>query len=117
MDDGAQVGALDVLHGDELHAIGFAQVVDADDVAVRDLRGEDELLLEAVDDGRVAGVLAADGLESDYTVKLDVTGLVDGSHAAFAKECEDFVALAEDISRFEKGLSPEERITASAAER
>ena len=37
MDEGAQVVALDELHGDELHAVGFAEVVDADDVAVRDL--------------------------------------------------------------------------------
>ena len=33
----AQVLAFDELHGDELHAVGFAQVVDADNVAMRHL--------------------------------------------------------------------------------
>ncbi len=37
----AQVLALDELHGDELDALGFRQVVDADHVAVRDLVGEE----------------------------------------------------------------------------
>ena len=36
VDEGAQVLALDEFHGDELHAIAFAEVVNADDVAVRD---------------------------------------------------------------------------------
>ena len=49
----AQVLTLDVLHGDELHAVGFAQVVNPDHVLVRDLGGQKQFLLEAVNDGRL----------------------------------------------------------------
>ena len=117
MDEGAKVDAFDVLHGDELHAVGFAEVVDADDVAVRDLGGEDELLLEALNDGGVAGVFAADGLERNDAIQLDVARLVDGSHAALAEQREDFIALAEDVAGLEHGLATEHRIAHGAAGR
>ena len=57
MNDGTKVLTLDVLHGDELHAFGFAQVVNTDDVFVRDLMGENQFLLEAVDNRLIAGEL------------------------------------------------------------
>ena len=111
MDEGAQVFTLDVLHSDELHALGFAQVVDADDVAVRDLRGEDQLLLEALDDCGVSGVFAADRLEGDGAVQLDVPGFVDGAHAAFAEQRDDFVALSEEKARLKNRLAAKDGVT------
>ena len=44
-----QALALDQLHREELDAVGLAQVVDAHHVLVRDLAGEHQLLLEALD--------------------------------------------------------------------
>jgi hypothetical protein len=40
MDEGAEILALDVLHGNELHPLGFAQVIDADDIFVCNLAGQ-----------------------------------------------------------------------------
>ena len=76
---------------------------------------EDQLLLEALDDGRVAGILAADDLESDDAIQLDVARLVDGAHAAFAEQREDFIALAENVAGLEHGLATEHRIAHGAA--
>ena len=117
MDEGAKVVAFDELHRDELHAVGITEVVDADDIAVRDLRGEDQLLLEALDYGGVAGEFAADGLEGDDAVQFEVTGLVDGSHATLAEKGEDFIALAEDVSGLKDGLAAEDRVADGAAGR
>ena len=103
-DDGVEVASVDVLHGDELHAFGFAEVVDADDVFVGDLGGEEELLLEALDDGAVAGELGTDDLEADGAADLDVPGFVDGAHAADAEHLDDFVTVAEEAAGFELAL-------------
>ena len=45
--DRRQVAALDVRHRDVLDAVDLAEVVNADDVLVRDLTREEQLLLEA----------------------------------------------------------------------
>src|SRR5205823_3742996 len=63
MDEGAEVLALDVLHGDELHAFGFAQVVNADYIFVGDLASEEQFLLEAVENSLIAGKIGPDRSE------------------------------------------------------
>ena len=105
MDEGTQVFTLDVLHRDELHALRFAQVIDADDIPMSDLRGEDQLLLEALDDGGVSGVFAANRLQGDGAVQLDVPGFVDGPHAAFAEQRDDFVSLPQQIASLKDRLA------------
>ena len=57
--DGVEILPLDILHGDELHPICFAEVVDADDVSVSDVARKKDLLLEAVDDCRIASEFRA----------------------------------------------------------
>ena len=52
LDERSQVLAFDELHGDELHAIGIAQVIDADYILVGDLVGQQKLLLESRQDRR-----------------------------------------------------------------
>ena len=47
--DAVQILAVHEGHRDELEALDFAQVVDAEDVLVRDLRAEEQLLLEPLD--------------------------------------------------------------------
>src|SRR5207248_11764777 len=37
MDEGAEILALDIFHGDELQSLGLAEVVNADNVLMRDL--------------------------------------------------------------------------------
>src|SRR5262249_37655728 len=65
----------------------------ADDVLVRDLAGEQELVLEALDRARIG--LAADGLERDLPVELAVAGAVDAAHPALADDLQDLVAVTE----------------------
>ena len=47
LEDGREVRALDVRHRDVLDAVDLAEVVNADDVLVRDLAREQQLALEA----------------------------------------------------------------------
>src|SRR5262249_31285228 len=44
-------------HGDKFHAVGFTQVVNAKNVPVRNSAGEKKLVLEALNNQRVAGEL------------------------------------------------------------
>src|SRR5207247_9580472 len=60
-----EVLAVDVLHGQELHAAGLAEVVDAEAVLVRDVAGELNLAFESLQDGRLTGRVEADEFESD----------------------------------------------------
>ena len=101
MDQGTQVLALDEFHGDELHAVGFAEVIDPHHVLVRDLGGEDELLLEAIDDGLTTGQVGANYFQRNRAVQFNVQRLVDGAHAAHAEYIEYLVAPTEHRSGFQ----------------
>ena len=98
-----QVLTLDVLHGDELHALSFAQVVDPDYVLVGDLGGQQQFLLEAVNDGLVAGQIRPDHFQSHHAVQFAVSRLVNRAHSAFAQNLQDFIALAQDCSGLKRG--------------
>ena len=63
-----QVFAFDELHGDELHAIGVAQVVDADHILMSNLMRQQQLLLESRQDRGIRGQLRADELQRHRTV-------------------------------------------------
>jgi hypothetical protein len=54
--------AVDVLHGDELDALGFAKVKDPNHIAVSHLPGEDQFLLESLDQGWITGIFLSDRL-------------------------------------------------------
>ena len=99
----AQVLTLDELHGDELHAVGFVQVVDADDVLMRDLPRQHQFLLEARQNGGIARKIGTNDLQSDNALHFHVAGLVDRAHAAHAEQLLDLVAAAEDVALMEDG--------------
>jgi len=73
-EDAGQVGALDVRHRDVLDAVDLAEVVDADDVPVRDLPGEQQFPLEPLLDllggRRIRHRLRADDLDRDRDFQL-----------------------------------------------
>src|SRR5262249_44277721 len=81
---GLEVAALDEFHGDELDAVGFAQIENADHVAVRYLARQDELLLEALQNFRQSGQFGTDHFESHQAVEFTVAGFVYGAHAALS---------------------------------
>src|SRR5438128_7882443 len=83
--EGAESLTLDVLHGDELHPLGFAQVVNANYILVGDLASEEQFLLEAIEDGLVAGKIGPNDFQGDWPTQLAVHGFVDRAHSAFAQ--------------------------------
>ena len=91
-----QVRPLDERHRDVLDAVGLTQIVNAEDVLVRDLPREQQLLLEApleVDaDAGIRQHLGPDHLERDRDAELLVLRLVDRAHAADAQQPLDAVA-------------------------
>ena len=92
-EEGLQIPAFHVVHGDELDVARRADVEDADDVAVGDETGQDQFLLEALQNVGIVGQFAADDFQGDDAVQLAVHGLVDRAHAAFAEHLQDFVAV------------------------
>jgi len=95
LDERREVFALDELHGDELHTIGFTEVEDADDVFLSDFPGKDEFLLEALKNLFVDREFRADDFQGDQTVEFEVPSFVHGAHAAFSEHLDNFVALTE----------------------
>ena len=96
--------ALEVLHRDVGDARGLAEVVGPEHVAVRDAPGELDLLLEALEEGRVAREgLGPQQLEGHDLVELPVARAVHDAHAALAQRAEDLVAVGEDLPAAEDG--------------
>src|SRR5581483_9881202 len=95
----AQILSLDVLHGDELQAVGFAQVVNANDILMGYMASEDEFLLESLQDARIAGQFRPDHFQCDDTFEFEVPGLVDRTHPAFPQHADDSVAVSDHGTR------------------
>ena len=95
-ENGREILAFDVRHRDVLDAVDLSEVVNSDDVLVRDLPREEQLALESplqILGGRlVVGNLRPNHLQRDRDAKLGVPCLVDGAHAAEAKQSRDAVA-------------------------
>jgi hypothetical protein len=101
MDEGEQVLALDVLHGDELHPVRFAQVVNADHIPMRYLMRQQQLLLEAIDNALVARQVGPDDFDRNRAVQFAVGRLINRTHATLPENLDDLVALGEEHARFQ----------------
>src|SRR5207302_8676182 len=86
MDQRAQVFALDKFHGDELQAIRFRQVVNADNVPMRHLTRENQLLLETFDNGGTVGQTRADHLECHDLIYCTAFTLLAAPHTSPTKK-------------------------------
>src|SRR5207244_4726236 len=91
--EGAEILTLDVLQGDELQPLCFAQVVNADYIFVGDLASKEQFLLEAVENSLIAGKIGSNDFQGYWPTQLAVHGLVDRAHPAFAQNFENFVSL------------------------
>jgi D-amino peptidase len=56
--------------------------------------GKLRFLLEALQEGSVAGVLGVQGLDGNRPAELGIDGTIDGGHATFAGRPDDAVAIA-----------------------
>src|SRR5260370_6249233 len=96
-----QVPAFDKGHGDVLHTIDLAEVVDAQDVSVGNLAGEKQFLLEALGQKVIGDQFWLRGLEFHLARQLLVEGFVDLAHSARAQQLLDSEPRTEVHPRFE----------------
>src|SRR5438552_13133557 len=108
MDEGAEIHALDILHGDEIHPLSFAQVVNANYILVGNLASEEQFLLEAVKNSLIAGKIGPNDFQGYWPTQLAVHGFVNRAHSAFAQNFENFVSLGQNRARLKR--SEERRV-------
>ena len=89
---------LDVLHDDEVRAVGLAPVEDRDDVRVREPRCMCRLAAEALDELVVVRVAPVQHLDGHATAQLLVFSEVHVGHAAAAELPRDAIAPCEERS-------------------
>ncbi len=92
LQDVMEVGAIDEGHRNELRPSNIAQIVNAENVPVRNLAGQQQLLLEALHGFRMNHQFGADKFERDGAVQIQIVGLVDSTHASLAEKLFDTVA-------------------------
>ena len=97
-----EVRAVDVRHRDVLDVADVAEVVNAHDVLVRDLAGEQQLALEPPCDfggqRRIGHHLRADDLDGDRDSELRVPCLIHRTHTADAQQPDDVIARTECLA-------------------
>src|SRR6266566_2428505 len=91
-DQALQITAIDVLHRDEFHALGFTDVENSNHVLVGDLPRENQFLFEAFQHDPGIGKLGLDDFNGHQTVQFAVFRLIDGTHRALAQDFQNFVA-------------------------
>ena len=94
-DHALEVFAGDIFHGDEVGALGLADVEHPADIPVPDLPGQLELVRETLDRLSVRGDFGLDELEGDLLLDLGVEDFIDPAHPAFAQLFDDLVAAGE----------------------
>ncbi len=90
-----EVLAVHVLHGDEVLALGLADVVGPTDVGVGDLTGNTHLVMKPAQPHGVVGGTLRQKLEGDRLAQLQVVGTVHLAHAAAAETAHDAISLGE----------------------
>src|SRR6202034_1028398 len=95
----AQALAFDKLHrgvGNRTDAVEF---VDAADVLVRDLAGEQQLVLESLDHGLIGGDFRFQELERYPFARFAIAGFIDIAHAALSGFGKNLIALRQRSKR------------------
>ena len=87
-----EVAPLEKLHGEKRQAFFLAEVVNGDDVAVRQLRGGTGLAEETIPQFRLRVELRSDDLDCDDPGEEGIERLVDGPHPSLADQLGDFVS-------------------------
>ena len=100
-----KAGTLHVLHGDEAHAISFTKIEDANDVAVRNLSCKHQLLLESLQNFRIAGEFRPDDFQRDQAIEFVVSRFVNCAHSAFAQQIQDLVPVREHAAGWKQERS------------
>ena len=97
VEDVLQLGALEQLHDEVLHAlVGGAELGDLDAVGVVEAGGALGLAVEAFDELGVATKVGVEDLDGDVAAQQDVAAAVHRSHAALADERVEAIGARED---------------------
>ncbi len=111
----SKVASFDKFHSDELHAVRFGKIVDADHVLVRHLVRGHQFLLESRQDRGIAGHLRADQFQGHYAFHFAVFRFIDRSHSAFAEQRQNLIAPAKDVSQLQHHILIGRNVRARAA--
>src|SRR5215468_4572987 len=96
--DAAEVFSLDKFHGNELRSPGFAEVENSHYVFVSYIAGENQFLLEPLQDARIRSQFRPDHLERNGAVEFLVACLVNRTHAALPQDLQNLIASADQRS-------------------
>ena len=101
LEDRRESGAFDERHRDVLDAVDLSEIVNADDVLVRDLARQQQLLLEApFEVSRRVGIARGfrpDHLQRDGDAEAFVPRLIHGAHSADSEQLDDVIAVSERL--------------------
>lgn len=90
--------AFDKLHDDILRLPAVADIVDRDDIRLREHGDSVRLRLKAIFQLSVRRHFIAQDLDGDIAVQLVAHGLVDDRHTAAADDLQDLVAVVEHLT-------------------
>jgi hypothetical protein len=93
-----QLLSLYELHREKMVAVDFAYVVNAADVAMRDLSGDSNFTMKARERRTVVKQSFWKKLQSNRLRELQIVCTIDFSHAAFAEQPYDTIARGQDCS-------------------
>src|SRR5688500_3629557 len=77
--------ALDVLHREEVTAVGLADVVNATNVLVTDLSGNSHFTMKARERSAIAQQMFRKKFKGDGLTEFEIVGAVDFTHSAFTQ--------------------------------
>ena len=95
-EQGREIFAIDVLHRQEVPAVGLSDVVDATDVGVCDLERHAHFGQEPLESLWVALDVARQELQGDGLTEREVVGPIDLAHTTTAQEPEHAVATCQN---------------------
>ena len=91
-DEVVKILAIHVGHGDELQATHISEIVYAQDVFVRYLAREQQLLLQPLHGNRISGQFGLHQLQSHLPADVAVVRFINLAHAAFTQQRLDAIA-------------------------
>src|SRR5512132_2102877 len=94
----AQIFALNELHGDDLRSLGFSEIKNSHHVFVSYVAGENEFLLEPLQDARIRSQFGPDDLQRNRAVEFLIAGLVNRAHTTLSENFQNLVASTQQSS-------------------
>src|SRR5260370_35156402 len=94
-----QVPAIDEIHADEFRVPGKTEVKNTNNVLMSDFAGENQLLLEALQDVLIARKFGANDLQRHHAIEFPVACIIHRAHAALAQQGYDLVSAAQAAAR------------------